>query len=162
MTKKQILTLAVVAIAVVGVLVYLAVNKDSSYSAPSKTRPAENSAVKGTVQVKETAPPPAGSESQKPIPREQVTLQMGDGKIEPEEFTVKSGSAVTVTVSSADDQIHSFRFKDPVLSNANVGVGPNETLKFTFVAPDAGTYEFFCGVKDHEADGESGRMIVVQ
>ena len=162
MTKKQILTLAVVAIAVVGVLVYLAVNKDSSYSTSSKTRPAENSALKGTVQVKETAPPPPGSKSTAPIPRESVLLEISDGNITPDEFTVTAGSAVTLSVASADNAIHMFQFKNPTLSDVNLGIGPGETLKIAFVAPEPNTYEFFCGVKDHEARGERGQMIVVQ
>ena len=88
-----------------------------------------------------------------------MTVSMGSG-FSPKEFTVNSGDAVTISVSSTDDKTYVFAFEDQALSAVAVGVGPGETRLITFNAPKRGEYVFYSNVPGHKAAGLVGKMIV--
>ncbi len=93
-------------------------------------------------------------------PKDSVKLTMTALGISPSVFEVRSGAAVTVSVTSGDTQTHIFKFNDPSLSSVAVGVGPGETRAITFNAPDKDTYSFYCDVPGHSGRGETGTMTV--
>ena len=78
----------------------------------------------------------------------------------PNEFKVKPGQAVTVLLTSVDNQTHTFRFKDRNLRGVAITVRSGESRATTFNAPTVvGRYEFIGSVPDHR-DTEFGFMIV--
>ena len=113
--------------------------KSSDPLAPKQTRPIDNP---------------------EELSAEVIKITMSTGSIEPAEFTVKAGSAVSLAVTSAD-KTHVFKFKDPLLKAVGVGIMGGETRAITFNAPETpGNYEIFCDIPGHEARGEAAVMIV--
>ena len=95
------------------------------------------------------------------IPSSAVKLEVSAAGFSPAQFTVDAGSAVTLSLTSTDDQTHVFLFDDPSLSAVAIGVGPGETRAISFNAPTKrGEYKFHDDVPGHAARGEVGVMIV--
>jgi plastocyanin len=94
------------------------------------------------------------------LPKEAIKLLMSAAGISPNNFEVRSGAAITISVTASDSQTHVFKFKNPALSAVAIGVGPGETRVITFNAPARGSYDFFCDVPGHEGRGETGTMTV--
>ncbi len=103
----------------------------------------------------------ANREEKEPLTPIEVVIEIGNGKIEPKTFKVRSGQKVNLTIISMEGT-HSIRFEDenffwvePKLNEAG------ETLKVPFTAPkEKGEYKFFCGEPGHREAGEEGVMIV--
>lgn len=108
---------------------------------------------------------PGAPAQSNPIGKEQasvgaVKITMSGAGFLPAAFNVKSGSAVTLAITSNDLQTHIFKFDSPTLSGVAVGLGPQETREISFIAPVRGEYSFYCDVPGHAARGERGTMIV--
>ncbi len=74
-----------------------------------------------------------------------------------DEIRVKEGDTVTINFESADG------FHDWVLDEfeaATAQVRPGTPTSVTFVAERAGTYEYYCSVGSHRAQGMVGKLIV--
>jgi len=189
MSKKQTIVLIIVAVIVLGVLVYLGVTQ-KPVTAPNGeageevTEPISGAQVQGGSMVTEggkvvteegepvdnaaapgspTAPQQSDPISEEAIPRGAIKIQVSAAGFKPSEFTVNSGEVVTLSVTSVDEQTHIFKFNDPSLKAIAVGVGPGVVRALTFNAPDKrGEYQFFCDVPGHVSPGrdETGTMIV--
>ena len=120
---------------------------------------AKNDAEPGTSAApQQSSPIDAGSVTSKAI---KLTMGGDTASIAPNNFKVKAGAVVTVSITSADTFSHVFKFTDPSLQAVAVGVGPDETRLISFNAPTKkGEYEFFCDVPGHVARGEVGVMVV--
>lgn len=94
------------------------------------------------------------------VPASAIKLDISATGWSPNEFTVKAGAPITISVTSIDGFSHSIRFDDSLLSAVAIGVSPNETRAMTFNAPIAGEYSFRCDVPGHKNRGEVGLMIV--
>ena len=105
------------------------------------------------------APSQSGPLNEEDLPKEAIKLQVSPEGFTPDTFTVKSGDAITISVTSVV-QTHIFRFDNPDLSAIAIGIGPDETRAITFNAPSKGEYSFFCDVPGHKARGETGVMVV--
>lgn len=99
-------------------------------------------------------------ENEEDIPEDSVQIDVSSTGYSPSEFSVDSGSAVTLTITATDDQTHIFKFKDESMQGVAVGVGPGETRSISFNAPSSGEYDYFCDVPGHEGRGETGTMTV--
>ena len=93
-------------------------------------------------------------------PEKSVKLDVSAEGFSPQEITVSSGDAVTLSVTSADTQTHVFKFRDESLRGVALGLSPGETRAIVFNAPEKGEYEFYCDVPGHDTRGEVGKMIV--
>lgn len=75
----------------------------------------------------------------------------------PNEIKVKEGDTVKIVLNSVDGMhdwvVDEFNAKTEI---ANTG----ETVEVEFVADKAGTYEFYCSVGQHRANGMVGTLIV--
>lgn len=111
----------------------------------------------GTPEAPQQSNPIA---SPKDLPPQTIKISVSAAGFSPSSFTVKSGAAVTLAVTSADTQTHVFLFDDASLSAVAIGVGPGETRAITFNAPKSGEYAFHCDVPGHAARGEVGKMVV--
>ncbi len=118
---------------------------------------ADNTAIPGSMAAPQQSAPITQSEA----PASSVKLSVGNSVFSPTDFSVKTGSATTLVLTSVDSMTHVFKFRDASLQAVAVGIGPGETRLITFNAPTkSGEYEFFCDVPGHTARGETGKMIV--
>jgi len=116
------------------------------------------------VQVKNDAAPmtaeaprltPPIKESQ--LAASAIKLKATTAGFVPKEFTVKSGSSVTLSLTSegVDSRLV---FKDKSLQGDELPVPMGYTMAKTFPAPAAGKYEFYQDIPGRS--GETGTMIV--
>jgi plastocyanin len=73
------------------------------------------------------------------------------------EIRVKEGTTVTINLTNSGG------FHDWVLdefSAATKKIKEGETASVTFVADKAGTYEYYCSIGSHRANGMVGKLIV--
>ncbi|HKK54354.1 MAG TPA: cupredoxin domain-containing protein [Patescibacteria group bacterium] len=106
------------------------------------------------------APQQTAPVEEESLPEETVKLGISAAGFSPAEVRMPANSAVTMSVTSTDDNTHIFKFKDDALSSVAVGIAPMETRAITFQTPGPGEYEFYCDVPGHEGRGEVGTMIV--
>ena len=74
-----------------------------------------------------------------------------------EEIRVPVGTEVTINLTNSDG------FHDWVVDEFDVAtekISTGETTSITFVADTSGTYEFYCSVGNHRAQGMVGNLIV--
>ena len=144
--------------------------KDATIAAPGASAITKDNKVvtlegKQTVNNVEQTSPLAPSESG-PVKKENLSdsvikLGVSAAGFSPNEFTVKPGAAVSVSITATDAYAHSLVFDDPSLSAIGIGVYSNETRVISFNAPTkAGEYAFYCNVGNHRSRGEAGKMIV--
>ena len=117
--------------------------------------PVDNTALPGSPD----APKQSRSLSEEELPEKAIQLTVSASGFVPNEFDVKSGDVVTLSVTSAD-RTHVFKFDDASLQGVAIGVAGNETRAITFKAPVKGDYTFYCDVPGHRGRGETGVMHV--
>jgi plastocyanin len=74
-----------------------------------------------------------------------------------EELVVNEGDTVTINLTNSDG------FHDWVLDEFDAEteqISEGETTSVTFVAGEAGTYEYYCSVGQHRANGMVGTLVV--
>lgn len=130
---------------------------ESGQVVTAEGKPVKLDVTPGTPEAPQQSNPIA---SPAELPRAAVKVSISSAGFEPTQFSVKSGEAVTVSITSSDTQTHVFKFDDPSLEAVAIGVGPGETRAITFPAPKAGTYKFHCDVPGHAGRGEVGEMVV--
>tara|TARA_B100000686_G_C16341102_1_gene737961 strand:+ start:43 stop:552 length:510 start_codon:yes stop_codon:yes gene_type:complete len=74
-----------------------------------------------------------------------------------EEIRVSQGDTVTINFRS-EDGYHDWVVDEFDAATAKVQTG--ETTSVTFVADQAGTFEYYCSVGSHRANGMVGNLIV--
>lgn len=116
---------------------------------------AQNSAIPNSPEA-----PKSTVIKQEDLPAEVLNLKIGNNKISPDSFTVKAGDLISLAVTSDDNQVHVFGFYDGAVGAIAMGVSEGQTKVMNFNAPAPGEYEFGCGVPQHRANGETGKMIV--
>lgn len=96
------------------------------------------------------------------IPKQAIKLEVSVEKgFVPSSFEVKKGEKVVLVITGKDRWSHSFKFRNKELEEVAVGLGAGQTRAITFYAPnEAGEYEFFCDIVNHESMGEKGAMRV--
>ena len=91
--------------------------------------PVDNTALPGSPD----APKQSRSLSEEELPEKAIQLTVSASGFVPNEFDVKSGDVVTLSVTSAD-RTHVFKFDDASLQGVAIGVAGNETRAITFKA----------------------------
>jgi plastocyanin len=94
------------------------------------------------------------------LPDSVVKVNVSALGFDPAEIRVKANFPVTIALTSTDDSVHIFKFRDSILKAVIIGTSPGRTRAITFQAPEPGEYAFFCDVSGHTARGETGVMIV--
>ncbi len=123
----------------------------------TKQEVAKNDVTPGTPE----APQQSNPVSPEALPSAAIKLSVSASGYSPNQFTVKAGAPVTLSVTASDSQTHIFMFDDASLSAVAVGVAPGETRAITFNAPTKkGDYTFKCDVPGHAGRGETGKMVV--
>ncbi len=142
----------VVAAVVVGVGAMMMNNKGSMELSKSQTESTqmENQESKPAAQ---TSPAVAGTENA----AKNIDVEAGSFYYKPNEIRVKKGETVKITLHSVsmmhDFNIDELNVKMPIVKNGNTGT-------VEFVADKAGTFEYYCSVGQHRANGQVGKIIV--
>lgn len=89
----------------------------------------------------------------------EVTIDMEAGSFyyKPNVITVKEGTKVKIVFTSVS-MMHNFYIDEFNVKSPTVKSGNTET--FEFVASKKGTYEYYCAVGSHRANGQVGTLIV--
>lgn len=117
------------------------------------------------VNGKTTAPPVVPSESVSPtamMEKEGVvefTLDSFEFGYDQKTVTVKKGDTVKITLTNSGKMMHDF-VVDEFIGAKTKQIKNGETDTVTFVADKAGTFEFYCSVGKHRAQGMVGKLIV--
>lgn len=86
-----------------------------------------------------------------------VEIEGGAFYYKPNEIRVKKGEKVKVVMKSVD-MMHDFVIDELGVKMPIAKSGETGTVEFT--ADQAGTYEFYCSVGQHRAQGQVGKLIV--
>jgi plastocyanin len=107
-----------------------------------------------------SSPPPISPSETFELSPAKITIEIWNGKIQPNRLTLKAGQEIFLTIVSMEGK-HSIVFEGPGLSwlHANFDE-PGETLQFHLFAPAQGEYHFFCQEPNHRESGEEGVIIV--
>ncbi len=86
-----------------------------------------------------------------------VNVEAGAFYYKPNELVVKKGQKIQITLTSVD-MMHDFNIdelgvKAPIVKSGNTGT-------VEFVADKVGTFEYYCSVGQHRANGQVGTIIV--
>jgi uncharacterized cupredoxin-like copper-binding protein len=105
-----------------------------------------------------------------------LNVELGDFSITPNQFTVRAGSVISVSVINNGTIEHDFNI---IKMGADIGdmfdpedeanvlwevkVKPGETITGTFTVPEeTGSYQVICSMPGHLQAGMSGTIIVVR
>lgn len=73
------------------------------------------------------------------------------------QLTVKQGETVTITLTNSDG-FHDIVIDEFVVASEKIRTG--ETTSVTFVASEVGSFEYYCSVGSHRANGMFGTLVV--
>jgi plastocyanin len=95
-----------------------------------------------------------GSAAPEPL---NVTIHAKDIAFDTTTLTAKAGQVVNVTYINDGALDHTFLI-DGVIAEQKVA--PGATTTFSFTAPAAGTYTYYCNVAGHKEAGMTGTLTV--
>lgn len=91
-------------------------------------------------------------------PKREIEVFARDFYFEPSLISLSLGENVSIILKNMGESPH-----DLVVEGLDVKtkiIKPNETDKIEFVASMAGTYKFYCSVRDHRQRGMEGQLII--
>lgn len=153
----------VLALIIGGYLIYRG-NNGNPDASPNPTvvgnSPTPTASASPTVSASPTASSGAGVNVGGSVAVGQVksfTVNASNFKFDPKEIKVKKGDTVRITLKASgmphDWRVDEFNAKTNVLQS-----GQQETIEF--VANKTGTFEYYCSVGNHRANGMVGKLIV--
>lgn len=86
-----------------------------------------------------------------------INVEGGAFYYKPNEIRVKKGEKVKIVMKSVD-MMHDFVIDELGVKSPIIKSGETGTVEFT--ADKAGTYEYYCSVGQHRAQGQVGKLIV--
>jgi plastocyanin len=89
------------------------------------------------------------------VPRPSA-IEAFDFRFQPAQLQARSGEQITLAVTNRGNSLHNVTV--PSLEGAAIDVPPGQTKNLIFIAPAAGTLEFFC--KYHRQQGMTGQIVL--
>lgn len=86
-----------------------------------------------------------------------INMEAGAFYYLPAEIKVKKGEKVKIVFTSKD-MMHDFNVDELNIKSPIVKSG--QTAEFEFTADKVGTFEYYCSVGQHKAQGQIGKLIV--
>ncbi len=135
---------------------------------PAAADPPGESAQPGSPLTDEETPSPSPGPSG-PVPcassdpasadatAAQLTVEAGDLWFRPGELTISSQGTTTITLTDVGAAVHNLTVDALDLQVVAV---PGSSSQASIVAPQPGTYEFYCSVSGHRAAGMFGTLTV--
>ena len=88
----------------------------------------------------------------------EFTVEETEFSFTPSTITVNQGDTVKITFKNVGKFGHDWQIDDLEVKTEIIKGG--ETTEISFVADQAGTFEYYCGVGQHKANGMVGKLIV--
>lgn len=86
-----------------------------------------------------------------------IEIEAGSFYYKPNELRVKKGEKIKLVINSVD-MMHDFNVDELGIKSEIVKSGETGTVEFT--ADQTGTFEYYCSVGQHRANGQVGTLIV--
>lgn len=122
------------------------------------------SATPTNTQDSQVQPTMAETTTSEPTPSESmasdvVTVDMEAGSFyyTPKEIRVKKGQTVRINLT-AKDMMHDLNIDELTVDGPVIKEGESTTIEF--VASEIGSFEYYCSVGQHRANGQVGTLIV--
>lgn len=87
-----------------------------------------------------------------------MTVEGGEFFFKPNKIRAKVGDTLIITLSNTGQMPHDFVIDEFDAATAQIKAGETDTIEF--VVDQAGTFEFYCSVGQHRANGMFGELIV--
>lgn len=150
---------------IVGVMVVLAGIAFASTRLMKQSQPADQAAMK---QVSPTTAPAVADAKVSPAENvmaaedtaadvKTIDIEAGSFYYKPNVITVKKGQKVKVVIRSVS-MMHDFNIDELNVKSAIVKNGDTGTVEFT--PEKVGTFEYYCSVGQHRANGQVGKITV--
>ena len=112
----------------------------------------------------ETIPPTSDQPIEQPesqIISDTITVDMEAGGFyfTPNEISVKKGQKVQINLT-AKDMMHDFNIDELGVKSETVKAGNSTVIEFT--ADSVGSFEYYCSVGEHRANGQVGTLTVTE
>lgn len=129
--------------------------------------PAPQTAVTSTPELSPTSEPTSGETMQQETTQSGEAMKKGEVKeftvtgssfkFDPPTLTVKKGDTVKITFKDSGG-MHDFVIDELNVKTKQIQSGAQETVEFT--ADKSGTFEYYCSVGNHRAQGMKGTLTV--
>lgn len=150
--NSMMVIVIIVVLVLVGVGAMLMKNKSQSTQTP-ETMEEEKATSEGT-----SAEAPASEEAMTEEGTvKEFAIDAGSFYYKPNEIKVKKDDKVKIVMTSKD-MMHNFNIDELNVKIPVTKSGQTNTVEF--VADTAGTFEFYCSVGQHRANGQVGTIIV--
>ncbi len=117
---------------------------------------ADGSVNAESAQIRPVAPAPVTKKSTS-ANEKSFTVTGENFTFAPSTMTVKKGDAVAIIFKNVEG-FHDFRIDEFNVATQKIGVGQEETVRFT--ADKTGTFEYYCSIGQHRAMGMKGTLVV--
>lgn len=135
--NKKVIIILVIVLAVVAILFIQKGKKNESVIDTNTVKPTTGIPANGIVK--------------------EFTVTGGNFKFDPSEIRVNAGDTVKITFTNAEG-FHDLVINEFSAKTAQIKSGESETIEF--VADKVGTFEYYCSVGSHRAQGMVGKLIV--
>ena len=150
MNKKGEFSPLVIAGIVIAVLVVGA----GIFMSRGKSNTSDSMAMKAEPTKVQTSPAVAGASDENV---KTIDIEAGSFYYKPNVLTVKKGQKVKVVIHSVS-MMHDFNIDELNVHGQKTKNGETSTVEFT---PDkTGTFEYYCSVGQHRANGQVGKITV--
>lgn len=165
MDKNKMIIIGVIAAVLLGGFVYMNVSQSSVPATVSETKNEIKSppGVSNTKSmVGDEKPATAGSlidkgENMTEGNTVSVTLEAKSFSFSQKEIRVKKGNKVKITLVNKDG-FHDWTIDGFNAKTKQIPVGQTDSIEF--IADKTGTFEYYCSVGQHRANGMVGKLIV--
>lgn len=153
--NNMLIIAAVIIVAVVGVGIFMTRNNQDSEAVNTETTMETEDGMAPDTTNTESGEQSAAGTSEEAV--QIIEVEAGSFYYEPNEIRVKQGDKVRIVMNSVsmmhDFVIDELGVKMPVVQNGDTG-----TVEFTVT--EKGTFEYYCSVGQHRAQGQVGTLIV--
>lgn len=150
-----IIFIIVVVVALVGFLAMRVLSPSTSLRTSPSQQQGEMKQTEPTEAMTQEASPTTGDA----MTENAITFDVEGGAFyyKPNELKVKKGQKVTINFKAVD-LMHDFVVDELNVKSDTIKGG--ESTSFEFTPDKAGTFEFYCSVGQHRANGMVGKLIV--
>lgn len=152
MKQQQLILVGIIVLAIVGGgFVLMSKNTSAPQPTPQST---ESTQVSPT-----TAPSASGSSAPADAmtAAKTITVEGGPFWFKPNEIKVKKGDTVKIVFKNTEG-FHDWAIDEFKATTKKIQAGQEDTV--TFLADKVGTFEYYCSVGNHRAQGMKGNLIV--
>lgn len=153
MNKNVIVVVVAILVGVGAVAVVGMTRNKKPAGMTTEVRPTPTVAVAPTGAVIEGSEDVDGD-----VEAKEFTVEGSNFKFSPAEIRVKKGDTVRILFKNVGGMMHDWVVDEFDARTNQIDVGEEEEIEF--VADKAGTFEYYCSVGSHRANGMVGKLIV--